>query len=189
MSRGGSGRPAIVRYTMWPPAAEGPLRPAACRCKKVNRCPGGPRERGRLKDSSVIITHQTCRAVPQRSLLHTRARRERDASRRRLYGCCGSDRPVIVFGISRSPLPQSLVCAPVLQPWRWRSRGVPPQHHTAHRGAALSTQGDGRWSGLHALKEFQIPPPQFRGSCQCVGSLVSYKSLSLKEFYMFLLLS
>ena len=60
MSRGGSGRPAIVRYTMWPPAAEGPLRPAACRCKKVNRCPGGPRERGRLKDSSVIITHQTC---------------------------------------------------------------------------------------------------------------------------------
>ena len=25
----------------------------------------------------------------------------------------------------------------------------------------------------------QIPPPQFRGSCQCVGSLFSYKSLSL----------
>ena len=24
----------------------------------------------------------------------------------------------------------------------------------------------------------QIPPPQYRGSCQCVGSLVSYKSLS-----------
>ena len=24
----------------------------------------------------------------------------------------------------------------------------------------------------------QIPPPQFRGSCQCVGSLVSYNSLS-----------
>ena len=25
----------------------------------------------------------------------------------------------------------------------------------------------------------QIPPPQFRGSCQCVGSLVSYKVLSV----------
>ena len=25
----------------------------------------------------------------------------------------------------------------------------------------------------------QIPPPQFRGSCQCVGSLFSYKSLSV----------
>ena len=24
----------------------------------------------------------------------------------------------------------------------------------------------------------QIPPPQFRGSCQCVGGLVSFKSLS-----------
>ena len=27
----------------------------------------------------------------------------------------------------------------------------------------------------------QIPPPQFRGSCQCVGSLVSYKVLSLSR--------
>ena len=27
----------------------------------------------------------------------------------------------------------------------------------------------------------QIPPPQFRGSCQCVGSLVSYNSLSVSS--------
>ena len=174
---------------MWPPAAEGPLRPAACRCKKVKRCPGGPGGAGSAQ--RLISDHHTSDlSLSGVSSTHAPAESEtplEDASRRRLYGFCGTDRPVIVFGISRSPLPQSLVCAPVLQPWRWRSRGVPPQHHTAHRGAALSTQGDGRWSGLHALKEFQIPPPQFRGSCQCVGSLVSYKSLSLKEFYMFLL--
>ena len=162
-------------------------RGAAASCRvPVSRWAGG-------SGVGSYVKIQTCPPQGGVSSTHTRARRERDASRRRLYGFCGTDRPVIVFGISRSPLPQSLVCAPVLQPWRWRSRGVPPQHHTAHRGAALSTQGDGRWSGLHALKEFQIPPPQFRGSCQCVGSLVSYKSLSLKEFYMrvymFLLLS
>ena len=28
------------------------------------------------------------------------------------------------------------------------------------------------------VRPVQIPPPQFRGSCQCVGSLVSYNSLS-----------
>jgi len=45
-----------------------------------------------------------------------------------------------------------------------------------------------RWhvpcSMLHAAllsrrHPLQIPPPQFRGSCQCVGSLVSYKVLSV----------
>jgi hypothetical protein len=30
----------------------------------------------------------------------------------------------------------------------------------------------------------QIPPPQFRGSCQCVGSLVSYKVLSIPHVHV-----
>ena len=51
-----------------------------------------------------------------------------------------------------------------------------PSHFPMSHAAILSRR--------HPL---QIPPPQFRGSCQCVGSLVSYKCLSLKEFYMFLL--
>ena len=141
MSRGGSGRPAIVRYTMWPPAAEGPLRPAACRCKKVNRCPGGPGGAGSAQ--RLISDHHTSDlSLSGVSSTHTRARRERDASRRRLYGCCGSDRPVIVFGISRSPLPQSLVCAPVLQPWRWRSRGAPTT--APHSSQRCSSQHSGR---------------------------------------------
>ena len=35
-------------------------------------------------------------------------------------------------------------------------------------------------AAIHSRRHpLQIPPPQFRGACQCVGSLVSYKSLSL----------
>ena len=43
-----------------------------------------------------------------------------------------------------------------------------PSHFPMSHAAILSRR--------HPL---QIPPPQFRGSCQCVGSLFSYKSLSL----------
>ena len=42
-----------------------------------------------------------------------------------------------------------------------------PSHFPMSHAAILSRR--------HPL---QIPPPQFRGSCQCVGSLFSYKSLS-----------
>ena len=53
----------------------------------------------------------------------------------------------------------------------------PASHHAAHAVPAFSHMSH---AAIHSRRHpLQIPPPQFRGSCQCVGSLVSYKSLSL----------
>ena len=54
---------------------------------------------------------------------------------------------------------------------------VPPCHHAVPFSHVACRHSQGAiLSRRHPL---QIPPPQFRGSCQCVGSLVSYKSLSI----------
>ena len=56
--------------------------------------------------------------------------------------------------------------------------GYPPRHVPLRPYAAIWRVPCGLLAYILLPHPLQIPPPQFRGSCQCVGSLVSYNSLS-----------
>jgi hypothetical protein len=61
----------------------------------------------------------------------------------------------------------------------YRRTALPLAHTSlgvARPCACVSRQGP--LEGSSRRHPLQIPPPQFRGSCQCVGGLVSFKSLS-----------